>query len=98
MTLRRLTRAFRRRADIDKILAAYSAWRHECAAVRTAYGKWVRATTSDASVAFAAYRVALDREQRAADIYARCLRGAHCRPELDVAMQLTQLSIPFEAV
>lgn len=98
MKLRRFTRLARRRADVDDAVAAYSAWKRECAAVRAAYGKWVRSARSDACGAFAAYRVALDREQHAADIYARLLpRGRH-RPELDVARQLAQLPAPFGAV
>jgi len=70
MKLRRPTRARRRRTDIDNALAAYSAWRRECASVGDAYGRWRRATTSDARSAFAGYRLALDREERAAEIYA----------------------------
>jgi len=98
MKLRFLTRAGRRRADIDTVVAAYSAWRRECAAVRTAYGRWTRAARSDAWFAFAAYSAALDREQRAADTYARLLPRARRRPELDVARQLAQLPVPFGAM
>ena len=36
-----------------------------------------------------------DREERAADIYARLLPRAKRRPELDVARQLAQLAVPF---
>jgi hypothetical protein len=97
MKLRRFTRAGRRRADIDDVVAAYSAWRRESAGVRAAYGRWARAAMSDAHFAFAAYRVALDREERAADIYARLLPRAKRRPELDVARQLAQLPAPFGA-
>jgi len=95
---RHLTRAGRRRADIDRVLAAYSAWRRECAAVRAAYGRWARSAKSDARVAFAAYRVALDREERAAAVYARLLPRAQGRPEFDVVKQLVQLPVPFVAM
>jgi hypothetical protein len=98
MKLRRFTRTGRRRAQLDAVLAAYTAWRRECAAVRAAYLKWARAARSDAHVAFAAYRVALDREERAADIYARLLPRAQRGPELDVAMQLSQLPTPSRAM
>jgi hypothetical protein len=98
MKLRRFTRAGRRRAEIDAVLAAYAAWRRECAAVRAAYGRWARAARSDNCLAFAAYRVALDREQRAAAIYARLLPRARRRPELDVARQLAQLPAPSGAM
>lgn len=89
MKLRPFTRAGRRRADVDAVISAYSAWRQESAAVRTAYGRWTRAATRDAGVAFAAYQTALDREERAADLYARLLRRAPGRPELELAKQLT---------
>ena len=95
MKLRSFTRAGRRRAETDAVVAAYSAWRRECAGVRAAYGRWKRAARRDACSAFAAYRVALDREERAADIYARLLPRAKRRPELDVARQLAQLPVPF---
>ena len=93
-----LTRAGRRTAAINDVVAAYSAWRRECAAVHAAYGRWARAATSDACFAFAAYRIALDREERAASIYARLLHRAPRRPELDVARQLAQLPVPFGAI
>jgi len=91
MKLRPLTRASRRRADVKNAVVAYAAWRSECAAVRAAYGKWGRAAASNACLAFVAYRVALDREERAADAYARLLPRVQRRPELDVARQLLQL-------
>lgn len=95
MKLRPFTGARRRRADIDNVVAAYSAWRAECDAVRNAYVRWVRATTNDTYFAFAAYRSALDREERAAEIYARLLPRAQPRSELDVARQLAQLPAPI---
>ena len=98
MRLRRLTRAGRRRAEVDAAVAAYSAWRRECTAVRTAYGRWVRAARKDASLAFVAYRVALDREESAAHEYARRLLRARSRPELDLARQLVQLPAPSGAM
>jgi hypothetical protein len=94
MRLRGLIRASRR-ADVDTVLAAYSAWRCECAAVRAAYGRWARSAMSDACFAFAAYRAALDREERAATRYARLLSRSRRRPELNVATQLAQLPMPF---
>lgn len=97
MKLRRYTRAGRRRAEIDAVLSAYSAWQRESSAVRAAYGGWKRAARTDAVSAFAAYRVALDREERAADTYARLLPRAQRRPEFDVVRQLAQLSAPFGA-
>jgi hypothetical protein len=94
MKLKRLTRAGRRRAAIDDVLAAYAAWKRECAGVRAAYDRWARAARSEAWFAFASYRVALDREEQAAIIYARLLPRAQRRPEFDVARQLVQLADP----
>lgn len=76
MTLRPLTRAARRRAAIQAVVDAYSAWRRECIAVHGAYGRWVRAARRDSYSAFVAYRVALDREERAADMYVQLLSRA----------------------
>jgi hypothetical protein len=90
MKLRPITRAGRRRADVENAVSAYRAWRRECAAVRAAYGRWTRAAKTDAWSAFAAYRVALEREERAADMYARLLPRAQRRPEFEVARQLAQ--------
>ena len=97
-TLRRLTRVGRWNTDVDYVLDAYTAWKAECAAVCSAYTSWTSAATSDTSVAFAAYHVALDREERAAAVYARRLSHARCRPEIDVARQLAQLPVPFGAI
>ena len=95
MRLRPFIRVARRRAAIDDVVGAYWAWRGECAAVRSAYGRWARAATGDASFAFAAYRMALDREERAADIYCRLLPRVRRRPDLDVARPLAELPAPF---
>jgi hypothetical protein len=56
---------------LDAVVAAYSARRLECVAVRAAYGPWVRAARSDPGSAFAADRVAVDREEQAVRVYAR---------------------------
>lgn len=98
MKLRRFSRAFRRRADLDEVLAAYSAWKCECAAVRTAYARWARGATRDAWFAFAAYLAALDREEQAAAVYAGLLPRARRRPELDLGRQLAQLPVSFGAM
>jgi hypothetical protein len=41
-------------------------WRSESARVRAAYARWLEAPPSDRAPAFAAYRAAVDREERAA--------------------------------
>ena len=49
---------------------AYVDWREEGAAVWHAYERWTCAPPADALFAFAAYQAAVDREERAADVYA----------------------------
>ena len=49
---------------------AYVDWREEGAAVWHAYERWTCAPPAEALFAFAAYEAALDREERAADVYA----------------------------
>jgi hypothetical protein len=53
-----------------EIVFGYARWRRECAVVREAYAGWRDAAAHQTPLAFAAYRAALDREQRAGDFYA----------------------------
>jgi hypothetical protein len=59
----------------DRALA-YVEWRLACLAVWSAYREWATGPKSHASLAHAAYGVALDREHAAADAYARLARSA----------------------
>lgn len=52
------------------LIDAYVAWREASAAARDAYEGWTWALSGDGLLAFAAYRAALDREERAAEVYA----------------------------
>lgn len=63
---------FRRRI-VDEMVDAYVDWREECMAVDDAYDDWQRGARVDAPFTFAAYRAALDYEQRAAERYAELL-------------------------
>ena len=63
----------RRRRDVDDAFDAYVCWREECIAVDRAYSAWTRARLADAALAFDAYTDALDREERAANIYVRLM-------------------------
>jgi hypothetical protein len=83
-----IRRRARRRAVVDAAVAAYAQWRVECAAVRSAYRTWTAASASAGSVAFEAYHAALDREERAARIYARVTRRAGRLAETALAYQL----------
>jgi hypothetical protein len=58
---------------VDEAVDAYVDWREECATVRDAYERWGRAAAADSGSAFAAYWAAVDREERAAEIYAELM-------------------------
>jgi hypothetical protein len=55
---------------VDEVIEAYVAWRTECSFVCDAYRRWTRAPRVDATLAFAAYAAALDREEHASACYA----------------------------
>jgi hypothetical protein len=55
---------------IDEAMDAYVEWREECARVWDAYHRWLSAVRADAALAFPAYLAALDREERASEVYA----------------------------
>jgi len=58
----------------DAVIDLYVDWREECSTVRLAYERWREASKEDRAGAFAAYNAALDREERASDIYAALIR------------------------
>jgi hypothetical protein len=60
----------------DAVIDLYVEWREECSAVQLAYERWRDASRDDGAAAFAAYKAALDREQRASDVYAALIRQA----------------------
>jgi hypothetical protein len=60
----------------DALIDLYVEWREECSSVRLAYARWADACRADRAAAFAAYNAALDREERASDIYAALIRQA----------------------
>jgi hypothetical protein len=63
-------RAFARTRLVDEVIEAYLAWRAESLFVCDAYRRWLRAPRADATLAFAAYAAALDREEHASAWYA----------------------------
>jgi hypothetical protein len=65
----------RRRRDVHKALDAYVEWRDACVAVQVAYGAWRIRRGNERLLAFYAYEDALDREERAANVYARLIRA-----------------------
>jgi hypothetical protein len=66
----------------DALIDLYVDWREECAAVRAAYQRWNDTAKDQRATAFAAYREALDREERASDVYAELVgRVARATPD-----------------
>jgi hypothetical protein len=60
----------------DALIDLYVRWREECLSVQAAYERWREAQGPDRPAAFAAYSAALDREERASDVYAELIRRA----------------------
>ena len=63
---------------VDQALDRYLDWRAESEAVDRAYGAWSRAPAAEGALPFAAYRAALDREERAASVYGAVVRRLEC--------------------
>ena len=93
MRLKPIRRSARQRALVDAAVVAYTQWRRECAAVRNAYRRWKGASAFERPLAFEAYNAALDREERAAKLYARLMRRARHLAEAGLACQLAQIQI-----
>ena len=53
---------------VDEYLETYVSWREAAYAVQSAYEHWHAVREPDDVLAFAAYRAALDREERAATL------------------------------
>lgn len=76
---------------VDDALVAYVEWREECLAVWDAYDRWVRTPPEEnVSATHAAYRAALDREETAADAYAKSIT----RVGLRAAFRRTNRQVP----
>jgi hypothetical protein len=61
---------------VDRLIEAYVSWREACLEVGEAYGSWTSETGPGATSAFGRYMAALDREERAAEVYAELIRRA----------------------
>jgi hypothetical protein len=61
---------------VDRLIEAYVSWREACHQVSDAYGCWPSETGLGATSAFGRYMAALDREERAADVYAALVQRA----------------------
>jgi hypothetical protein len=64
--------------SVDRLIELYCDWRTECSEVRAAYGRFTAAPTDERALAYAVYGAALDREESAADEYARQLIRVAC--------------------
>jgi hypothetical protein len=73
------------RRNVDDAVDADIYWREECSAVREAYRAWSVSCSGDAALAFGAYESALDREERAATVYAGLLRRVGDLMQADLA-------------
>jgi hypothetical protein len=60
---------------IDVMMDMYVDWREECIALRKAYERWSSVRLAERELAFAAYRAALDREDRASAVYADLVKS-----------------------
>ena len=67
---------WQRRRVVDEAMDAYVDWRQACNAVRLAYSRWAGARRSEVALWYAAYSVALEREEHASERYAGLLRRA----------------------
>jgi hypothetical protein len=56
----------------EEFVQCYAHWREESAAVRLSYEDWRDAEPDVESLAYAVHVAALDREERAADVYREC--------------------------
>lgn len=60
---------------VDDAVLAYVQWREECMAVWSSYDRWASATAEDKETSHAAYYAALDREEAAANFYAKVIES-----------------------
>ena len=70
------TATFRQAALLDAAHDAYADWADESLAVERHYARWRDATSRERALAFAGYAAALEREERAAQVYADMVRLA----------------------
>lgn len=70
----RLTDSLLRRHALDAVFDAYLDWRVQSRALQRAYREWSQACRGDSGAAFDAYGRALEREERAAGVYAELVR------------------------
>jgi hypothetical protein len=78
---------------VDRLIELYCDWRTACSEVRAAYELFTAAAPDRRALEYAVYDAALDREESAADEYARQLmRVAHVAPALEPASSRSPVS------
>jgi hypothetical protein len=60
---------------VDVFVESYVDWREECRTLEAAYARWRRSERPGRNLAFAAYRAALDREEKAAHVFGLVAAG-----------------------
>ena len=60
--------------QLDKMIDAYVTWREACLLVSDTYDSWASEAGPDATLAFGRYLAALDREEQAAELYAKLVQ------------------------
>ena len=61
--------------QLSDTMAAFVDWRAACVRASETYRAWSTSSGFDATIAFGRYAAALDREERAAEVYAGLVRG-----------------------
>jgi hypothetical protein len=87
---------WQRRRPVHEAVQAYVNWRRQCVAVWETYDIWKAASVTEAPLAFEAYSVALEREERASEVYADWIRrsGDLIRYERRPMADLAPLALP----
>jgi hypothetical protein len=65
-----------RQRQVNDAMDAYLEWRQQCNAVWDAYSYWAAGRASDAALRYSEYSAALDREERASELYVGLIRRA----------------------
>ncbi len=81
------------RDPVSETMDAYVDWRAACVRARETYRAWSTSSGFDATIAFGRYAAALDREERAAEVYTGLVRGVG-RPDTNHHSRAGRLRAP----
>jgi hypothetical protein len=73
MTTHLAPQFLRRSSLVDAMMDRYVDWREESDGVERAYRAWVEASSGERRFGYLAYTAALDREERACDLYSAAI-------------------------